>query len=111
MNDNGLTGAQMERLVIIAEEAGEVIQAVTKILRHGWRSTHPSCPSMDNGAHLVKELGDLRAAIQLCIQAGEILQPSYQYHALEKLARVKKYLHYGENMSLAEEALDLHNGA
>ena len=33
---NKLTPAQAERLAILIEECGEVIQAATKILRHGY---------------------------------------------------------------------------
>ena len=35
-NFNQLTPAETERLAILAEECGEVIQAVGKILRHGY---------------------------------------------------------------------------
>lgn len=38
---NGLTPAQAERLAMLAEECGEVIQIVGKILRHGYDSHHP----------------------------------------------------------------------
>lgn len=106
---NQLTDAEIERLVLIGEEAAEVVQAVAKILRHGWESTHPDFPDFNNRSHFIKELGDLRGAVQLCFQAGDIPQPSYQYHALDKLHRMQKYLHYKENVSLAQNALDAHN--
>lgn len=38
---NGLTKAQRERIEMLAEEAAEVVQACTKILRHGYHSYHP----------------------------------------------------------------------
>ena len=39
-----LTPDQAERLFLLAEEAAEVIQAVTKILRHGYESHNPDKP-------------------------------------------------------------------
>ena len=38
---NKLTPAEAERLAILAEECGEVIQVIGKILRHGYDSYHP----------------------------------------------------------------------
>lgn len=104
-----LTPAERERLTLIAEEAAEVVQAATKVLRHGWMSEHPACPGVNNCQNLMKELGDLRAAVQLCFQANDMNSVDYQYYALDKLHRVQKYLHIKENVILAEAALDQHN--
>jgi hypothetical protein len=38
---NQLTPAEAERLAMLAEECGEVIQVIGKILRHGYDSYHP----------------------------------------------------------------------
>ncbi len=38
---NNLTPGAAERLAVLAEECGEVIQAVSKIQRHGYDSGHP----------------------------------------------------------------------
>jgi NTP pyrophosphatase (non-canonical NTP hydrolase) len=35
-----VTEAERERLVILMEECGEVIQACSKIIRHGWHSKY-----------------------------------------------------------------------
>lgn len=106
---NELTPAEIERLTLVAEEAAEVIQAVTKILRHGWTSTHPDHPGYNNRSLFIRELGDFRGAVQICFQAKDVLLPSYQYYALDKLHRVQSYLHCKENISLAQAALDTHN--
>ena len=45
---NGLTPAEAERLAMLAEECGEVIQMVGKILRHGYDSYHPADPNTTN---------------------------------------------------------------
>jgi NTP pyrophosphatase (non-canonical NTP hydrolase) len=59
---NKLTDAQVERLAILSEECGEVIQIVGKILRHGYHSCNPTVDETKqkpNVALLEKELGDL----------------------------------------------------
>lgn len=61
---NGLTQAQEERLTMLAEEASEVVQACTKILRHGFDSFDPTLDGSNppsNREHLEKELLDLIA--------------------------------------------------
>lgn len=61
---NGLTPAQQERLVMLAEECGEVIQAVTKILRHGYDSCNPYSQNCEtNREHLLRELYDVAATM------------------------------------------------
>jgi len=57
---NGLTPAEAERLAMLAEECGEVIQAVGKILRHGYESKHPDT-GVTNRDHLTKEMDDVMA--------------------------------------------------
>lgn len=57
-----LTPAQAERLEMLAEEAAEVIQVVTKILRRGYASYHPDDPARSpNSRELERELADLDA--------------------------------------------------
>lgn len=107
--NNKLTPAEIERLTCVAEEAAEVVQAVTKILRHGWMSTHPDHPGINNREHLAKEIGDFRGAVALLTQAKELNVHEYQYYALNKLRRVQKYLHSQENIDLAVQVLDIHN--
>lgn len=110
MIGNNLSPAEIERLTLVAEEAAEVIQAVTKILRHGWTSTHPSFPEHNNREQLAKEIGDFRGAVALLTQATELTVHEYQHFALDKLKRIQKYLHCQENIDLAVEVLDIHYG-
>jgi hypothetical protein len=60
----GLTHAQRERLEMLAEEAAEIVQACTKILRHGYGSFHPDNPADLNRYILLKELTDLWAVYE-----------------------------------------------
>ena len=62
--DEELTPANRERLEMLAEEAAEIVQAVTKILRHGPNSYHPDDPDkVSNLIHLINELGDFSAIV------------------------------------------------
>lgn len=108
--NNDLSFAEIERLTLLSEEAAEVIQAVAKIMRHGWQSHHPSCPGFDNREQLAKEIGDFRGAVALLVQAHELTTQEYQMHAVSKLRRVQKYLHCQENIDLAVQCLDIHTG-
>ena len=62
-----LTEAEAERLAMLAEECAEVIQAVSKILRFGWRDGN-----YDNRAGLETELTDVRAMMVICTRAGDV---------------------------------------
>lgn len=94
-----LTEGQAERLHMLAEECAEVIQAVTKILRHGYDSYHPDQEDISpdkrytNLHHLRDEIGDLVAVMVLMekddvisdIETGVILEKKlkYTYHQNE----------------------------
>lgn len=63
---NELTPAQAERLAILMEECGEVVQVIGKILRHGFESVSPYGHSQEtNRQALVRELFDVKAAAML----------------------------------------------
>ena len=62
---NNLTPAEAERLAMLAEECGEVIQVVGKILRHGYESYHPENTSETNRDLLANEVCDLLAVVQM----------------------------------------------
>ena len=73
---NDLTPAEAERLAYLAEECGEVAQAVAKILRHGYDSYNPDAPEMGNNrVQLWKELRDVVKAVNLMANAGDIADP------------------------------------
>ena len=59
---NGLLPAEAERLSMLAEEAGEIVQAVGKVLRHGYESRHPD-GGPSNRETLRREIDDLRAVV------------------------------------------------
>ena len=74
---NCLTDAEAERLAMLAEECGEVIQIVGKILRHGYCSHNPLVgPKTINRDLLEKELDDLMAVRLRMAEDGDIATPS-----------------------------------
>ena len=87
------TPAEIERLALLAEECGEVVQMVGKILRHGYNSKHPDTGEM-NRTLLENEIGDLFAAIELMLKAEDLYKPSIIDAAAAKLAKVDQWLHH-----------------
>lgn len=96
MSFNSLSEAQAERLAIISEELGEVAQMVGKILRHGYKSAHPYRPDVSNRELLEIELGDLAAAINLAIDAGDINEDNVTKEMHHRLKIIHKYTHHQE---------------
>ena len=94
---NKLTPAEAESLALLIEECGEVIQAVGKIQRHGYESYNPDRPEKgSNRAQLEAELGDLRAAVVMMLEAGDVEDDLMEAHARAKKRSVKQYLHHQE---------------
>lgn len=91
---NRLTDAEAERLALLMEEAGEVVQAVGKILRHGYASCHPGRPQIDNRADLAREMGDFYAIARLMIDRGDLDEAVVDAASQRKLARLPAYLHH-----------------
>lgn len=95
---NGLSPAEAERLDILAEECAEVIQAVSKIKRHGYHSRH-SLGSPSNREHLLAEIGDVSAAVGLMLRAKDLPHPPTNEMIDGKLERLKKYTHHQNEIS------------
>jgi len=87
------TPAERERLALLAEECSEVVQIAMKILRHGYESYHPDDPDEDNRELLEKELGDVRFATRLMIEAKDINKGEIHSYAHAKGDSVAQYLH------------------
>lgn len=90
---NNLTPKQAELLAMLAEECGEVVQIVGKILRHGLANFHPDNPPESNRQLLQKEMTDLYAVMSM-MQASYLVNPidypDINHAALKKL----KYAHH-----------------
>lgn len=90
---NQLTEAEAERLTLLIEECGEVIQAACKIQRYGYASTFNGA-SYDNRSVLTKELGRLKYAMELVMCKGDVSAGRVQDAMLEKRATIKPFLHH-----------------
>ena len=90
---NRLSPAEAERLALLAEELGETMQAIGKVLRHGYESTHPD-GGPTNRESLERECGDVRhAMIRLC-GAGDLSKQAIHDRANTKAVHVTRYLHH-----------------
>lgn len=95
---NGLNPAQLERLAMLGEEAGEVQQIIGKILRHGYESTHPDDPHITNRDYLMIELGDLLAVMKIMVKGGEITDEVILENGKSKMERIFKYTHHQQDI-------------
>ncbi len=94
---NGLTPAEAERLAYLAEEMGEALQAIGKILRHGYESFNPHNPSAgSNRVQLAKELSDVAGGIKRMARSGDVPSAVIDAADPEKGAR---YMHHQTSAS------------
>jgi NTP pyrophosphatase (non-canonical NTP hydrolase) len=99
-----LTAAEVERLAMLAEECGEVEQAVGKILRHGWESCSPY-GSKTNRAALEREIGDVRAVVGLMLDARDVHLGDLQHWQRRKRAALATWTHHQADSMPREEQL------
>lgn len=84
-----------EVLLKTAEEAGEVVQAVAKMLQHGPYSHNPDNPMQGNNRRAFsKELGDMLGLIKWCFEQGLVDHYVLQEAARTKMQRVAQYAHH-----------------
>ncbi len=91
-----LSPAEHERLAVLAEEMGEAIQVIGKILRHGYESYHPLAKSPTNREMLEKELGDVQIAVGMLVAAGDLKEKNIEKQMDLKCEKIAKHLHYQE---------------
>jgi NTP pyrophosphatase (non-canonical NTP hydrolase) len=97
---NKLTPAQAERLALLAEECGECIQAIGKILRHGYESVDPMASehAPTNRQSLERELGDVLAAIAMLDERRDISPSATWKRRNEKLDSIGHWLHHQKDV-------------
>lgn len=92
---NDLTEAEQERLAILIEECGEVVQIGCKILRHGYESHNPNEATLErNRAKLERELGHIKYIVAEMIDASDLARGKIDNSAMEKSERIQSYLHH-----------------
>jgi hypothetical protein len=79
-----------ETLVILQEEAAEVIHTISKIHRFGINNINP-ITNESSLETLHKELGDLQCMIHLCIDQGIIDPHRLQHYTVAKREKLKIY--------------------
>lgn len=95
MFTTGLAPAETERLALLMEECAEVQHVIGKILRHGYQSYNPNDEHRTPNRQLLeKELGDLRAAMQLMIREDDISLAAIGRAYTDKTMRLAQYLHH-----------------
>lgn len=95
---NQLTPAQAERLAILAEECGEVVQIIGKILRHGLYSHHPVTGEVNIDA-LLREIIDVKAAMVIVsVDAPAIMidSPVQEAAIVQAINKKLAYAHHQE---------------
>ena len=90
---NELTAAEAELLACLAEECGEVVQAVGKILRHGYESRHPD-GGPTNRESLERECGDILATLDLLCNAKDVDSEAMETARTAKHESRKQYFHH-----------------
>lgn len=99
-----LNESEEERLALLTEEMGEVLQIVGKIGRHGYLSTNPlSNDPTTNQILLEKEIGDLLLIIKLMIISGDIRPEVIQNWMGIKQRKINQWLHFNY---VGEDTLD-----
>ena len=96
---NELTDAERERLDILSEECGEIVQAIGKIGRHGYNSYHPSVPAChdrNNRRDLEREIGDFMGTLDVMITEGDLDHVRISDARAKKVAsiRMRRWTHH-----------------
>lgn len=96
-NFNLLEPQETERLALLAEEMGETLQIIGKILRHGYESFDPFLPppaGNTNRQLLERELGDVLVAIDFMLRAGDVKQKHIDDKIRVKNHKIWDFLHH-----------------
>lgn len=102
-NFNRLTAAETEALSTLAEEAGELVQACMKVLRHGKVATcddHDGIgiTTYDNISEVRKEFVDVQVAFKVChfngVFVGEFTGMTMDELQRAKLLNMENYVHH-----------------
>lgn len=106
VNDT-VSPAELERLVVYVEEVGESLQAVGKVLRFGWDSTHPD-GGPTNRQLLEKEIADVKLGIglldgsELGNHSGDIDPQAVNINMATKRKKLSSYLIHNQLKCLSD---------
>jgi hypothetical protein len=92
---NGLSPAEAERLAMLAEEAGEVVQACMKVLRHGYGSYNPDRPEDgDNRVQLAREIGNFDHITTVMFDCGDYEMVGVREGIDRQKRNMSRYAHF-----------------
>ncbi len=94
---NGLSNSETERLAWLMEEMGEAQQAIGKILRHGYKSSHPDIKKLSNRKSLTLELGHVICAIDLLVINDDVDYDDLKIAMEIKSKKIKEWMHHEHN--------------
>lgn len=89
-----MKSVERELYEMLAEEAAEVIQAVTKILRHGPQSYHPDDPETSNAELLEDEVEEFFAVVRQLEMRNEIVVSKSGEHLDEVWRKKLTWTHH-----------------
>lgn len=90
---NKLSPAEAERLAILAEECGEIVQIIMKAMRHGLDFHHPDTGET-NRAAIARELGDLDAICARMVAANDINPLQIKVASQRKDQKLAQWTHH-----------------
>lgn len=90
---NKLSAEQEEILALLIEEAAEVQQSATKILRHGVNVDHPTMGKWNNKKELEIEIADFLVVIQLLSANKDVDELNVARYADKKARELRKWTH------------------
>ena len=88
-----MTDAERERLVILMEECGEVIQACSKVIRSGWEFK-PHGGETSNADHLRAEMDDVLGMIWAIEQMDDAYIGDSRMSPSQVWERKKRWMHH-----------------
>lgn len=107
MTPRRLSAAEDERLTNLEEECAEVIAAICKVKRHGWKAKDGTTGRIyNNRADVEKELGDLIATVRLAVAGRDVDCDSINARTPIKLAQLARYTHH-QRKQILDDAIEL----
>lgn len=92
---NQLNPGEAERLAVLSGECAEVIQAISKILRHGYMSKNPTVQEAPNNLEALEvECGHVLNAIKMLTGEGDIDEAVVKASAYDKAESIGQWLHH-----------------
>lgn len=97
-----MTNAEVERLVKLAEEASEVIQAAMKVIHHGYENRYDDGET--NRQALEREIGNLLCVLRLVLD-HDLDANRIEYLKERHLVKLLRFTYFQEGSSLNQDRL------